>query len=232
MNRISGWLKGSDVVTVHWYPDGPSLGSYLTNVNNYAGGRELWLTEAGYSTCNDTTQSNTIQSMLNAFEPSPAAKIFIYVLWNGMSCTEALVRPDWSNRPAFYTYQNWIRNHLPPSPPPTGPDILNEGEGLRPNEWITSADGRFDLVFQDDGNLVLYRWDGVPLWASNTGGSAGQTWMQGNGNLVIYNASGVSVWTSGTNGNPGAYLIVQSDGNVVIYSGWGVPLWATNTGGQ
>lgn len=115
-------------------------------------------------------------------------------------------------------------------PPSDGPDILVPDEALFAGDEATSSDGRFHFVYQGDGNLVLYRWDWVALWASNTGGtSAGRAHMQSDGNFVIYDAGGTPVWNSGTAGNSGAYLIVQSDGNVVIYSSGGSALWSTGT---
>jgi hypothetical protein len=92
----------------------------------------------------------------------------------------------------------------PPPPPPPAPDRLLPYESLHPYQGITSADGRFSLIYQDDGNLVLYRLaDWTPLWASNTyGTSAGEVIMQGDGLLVIYDGplgnGGNPVWTSGT----------------------------------
>ena len=98
---------------------------------------------------------------------------------------------------------------------------------------IQSGNGRFTLFYQGDGNLVLYRSDGRPLWASQTNGrSAGRTVMQMDGNLVVYDAGGTPVWASGTNGYSGAWLIVQDDGNLVIYSASGAPLWASGTSGS
>lgn len=40
-------------------------------------------------------------------------------------------------------------------------DTLRAGEALYPDETVSSADGRFHLRYQSDGNLVLYRedWD-------------------------------------------------------------------------
>lgn len=121
-----------------------------------------------------------------------------------------------------------------PSPSPTPPSVqtdrLMPGDKLRPGEWLTSGDTRFDLVYQGDGNLVLYR-NGVPLWATGTHGrSTGMVVMQHDGNFVMYDANNVPIWTSvGSLGHEGAWLIVQNDGNVVIYSRNGQPLWATNT---
>ncbi|MEK6630718.1 MAG: hypothetical protein AABY89_08285, partial [Acidobacteriota bacterium] len=96
---------------------------------------------------------------------------------------------------------------------------LRANESLYPNESRTSIDGRFTLIYQGDGNLVLY-YGSSALWASNTSGTTpGRAIMQGDGNLVVYDASGTAVWSSGTYGSPGAYFVVQSDGNLVIYSG-------------
>lgn len=103
---------------------------------------------------------------------------------------------------------------------------------LRANETLdvlTSADGRFTLVYQGDGNLVLYAPGGHALWASQTDGRArGFAVMQEDGNFVIYTPQSEPIWSSGTPDHPGALLVVQSDGNVVIYQD-GVPIWNTGT---
>lgn len=113
---------------------------------------------------------------------------------------------------------------------PVRPDLLLPGDILRPGDWLTSYNGRYEFVYQGDGNLVLYD-QGAALWASGTHGrSAGVVVMQHDGNFVIYDAADMPIWTSqGTYGHEGAWLIVQDDGNVVIYSTSGDPLWATNT---
>jgi hypothetical protein len=108
---------------------------------------------------------------------------------------------------------------------------MTAGESLFPGDSVSSSDGRFWLMYQGDGNLVLYRWNWVSLWSSGTSGSsAGQVDMQSDGNLVIYNAGGGVPWHAGTYGNGGAYLVVQDDGNTVIYAAGGSPaLWSTGT---
>jgi subtilisin family serine protease len=58
------------------------------------------------------------------------------------------------------------------------------------------------IAYQTDGNMVIYRQDWTPLWASNTSGLA----------CSPSNCSGA----------------FQSDGNLVLYQN-GVPYWATNT---
>ncbi|MCC7035406.1 MAG: hypothetical protein IT179_21505 [Acidobacteria bacterium] len=114
----------------------------------------------------------------------------------------------------------------PPPPPPSSPsDVLASGDSLQPGESRRSSNGEFELAYQSDGNLVLYRSsDGHPLWASMTF-QPGLVAMQADGNLVVYNASGAPQWSSGTAGNPGAWLAIQEDGNLVVYDYYGYPLW-------
>jgi len=47
------------------------------------------------------------------------------------------------------------------------------------------------------------------------------------GDLVVYNSNTVPVFTTNTGLNPGAYLVCQNDGNIVIYNSGGAVLWAT-----
>ena len=115
--------------------------------------------------------------------------------------------------------------------PPGGGNVMTAGESLFPGDSVSSSDGRFWLMYQGDGNLVLYRWNWVALWSSGTtGSSAGQVNMQSDGNFVVYSAGGGVAWHAGTYGNGGAYLVVQDDGNTVIYAAGGSPaLWYTGT---
>ena len=114
----------------------------------------------------------------------------------------------------------------PPAPGPGSPDMLQPGEQLSPGQSRTSPDGRFELSYQGDGNLVLYRMsDGHPLWATHTF-AAGVVEMQHDGNLVIYASGGGAIWSTGTAGYPGARLAMQSDSNLVIYDYYGFPVWS------
>ncbi|MBG6119015.1 MULTISPECIES: hypothetical protein [unclassified Sphingobium] len=96
-------------------------------------------------------------------------------------------------------------------------------------QQINSPDGRFRLVQQTDGNLVLY-FGASALWASYAFGSNFTTYFQSDGNLVTYGPSG-PVWNSETNAI-GARLALQNDGNLVIYDLDDRVVWATNTGGH
>lgn len=96
---------------------------------------------------------------------------------------------------------------------------LSSGAELPRGQSIVSRNGLYQLIMQDDGNLVLYRTStGAPLWATGTDGLAiRRAVMQTDGNFVLYDYAGAARWASNTWGNPGAFLHVQCDGNVVIY---------------
>ena len=112
---------------------------------------------------------------------------------------------------------------------------LEEGDKLRAGDAVDSDDGQLHLLYQHDGNLVLYHgprsnpssWE--PLWATHTQDtSPGVVILQHDGNLVVYDAAGRALWATSTYRTP-CTLLVQSDGNVVIYDGSGSPVWATHT---
>ncbi|MBS2531647.1 ricin-type beta-trefoil lectin domain protein [Catenulispora sp. NF23] len=96
-----------------------------------------------------------------------------------------------------------------------------------------------NLVWQSDGNLVLYSKAGKPLWASNTAGNPGAVLVpQNDGNLVIYasqpsisvtgHVSGSVLWATNTNNSGAWHLVVRADGNMVIDSGTGIA-YTSNT---
>ncbi|GAA3462214.1 S8 family serine peptidase [Saccharothrix longispora] len=112
------------------------------------------------------------------------------------------------------------------STPQPSNDTLLRGESLQAGQSRTSADGRFTLVMQGDGNLVLYTAAGQALWSSGTWGTgATHVVLQGDGNLVIYTAAGVAKWHTHTWGTAADRLIVQNDSNVVLYGPGGQVFW-------
>lgn len=108
-----------------------------------------------------------------------------------------------------------------------GSDRLSANEQLTAGQRLVSGDGRYSLVMQGDGNLVVYGPTG-PTWSSNTNGSGGtRVVMQGDGNLVIYTSAGAPVFATGTNGLGANTLIMQNDSNLVAYASAGA-VWASN----
>ena len=84
----------------------------------------------------------------------------------------------------------------------TGGDHLNKGDSMYAGDDIHNPAGT-KLIFQADGNLVEYRYDGRVCWAT------------------------------GTNGHGGTRVTYQNDGNFVMYAGAddSHPVWASNTSG-
>ncbi|MEO7331147.1 MAG: GH25 family lysozyme, partial [Minicystis sp.] len=121
-----------------------------------------------------------------------------------------------------------------PGTPPAGTcGTLVPNQSLGIDQATTSCDGRFTLVQQGDGNLVLYSDKEGALWATGTDGTTGEVAvMQDDGNLVVYAPGGKPLWDSGTWGHPGAWLAIQDDGNLVIYGPQGKALWDTGTWGH
>ncbi|MFQ6554319.1 hypothetical protein AAD018_018405, partial [Aestuariibius insulae] len=87
---------------------------------------------------------------------------------------------------------------------------------------ITSMNGRFGAVFQEDGNLVVYdHTAGQAIWDSGTAGDAagGVLAVQRDGNLVIYTEPGQAEWASDTaNAEADRDFVLQigDDGNLVL----------------
>jgi hypothetical protein len=82
------------------------------------------------------------------------------------------------------------------SPRPS--NTLPTNQKLSSGESIISANSRYTLTSQTDGNMVIYTNTGRPIWASGTAGrGAAKLVMQDDGNLVAYIASG-PIWASGT----------------------------------
>jgi hypothetical protein len=102
-------------------------------------------------------------------------------------------------------------------------NTLQPNEILNPNQALFSTNERWELIYQSDGNLVLYDRSITPVpratWNSRTyGTSAGHCVMQSDGNFVVYNAENHPVWDSHTYGLHEVTCHVQDDGNFVLYS--------------
>ena len=106
---------------------------------------------------------------------------------------------------------------------------LLPNEILKVNQKLCSADGRFVLNVQGDGNLVLTRTtDRKVLWHAGKQGNSPYAALQGDGNFVLYHGN-VGVWHTATNGMVAKFLALQNDGNLVLYRSDDKALWNTGT---
>ena len=112
---------------------------------------------------------------------------------------------------------------------------LYRGSQLNVGDRRWSPNGKFSLLMQDDGNLVLYRQsDRKAIWASHTSGSgAKRAVLQQDGNFVLYTSSNVAKWSTDSNSDPDNFLLLQDDGNLMLYA-MGAPTvqWASNSSGN
>ncbi|TDH00091.1 hypothetical protein EPR50_G00183860 [Perca flavescens] len=77
-------------------------------------------------------------------------------------------------------------------------NFLSKNEQLFKDELLVSNNGKWQAIFQGDGNFVVYG-DSKPVWASGTNGSDRyRVIMQADGNLVMYNNNNQAVWSTNT----------------------------------
>ena len=107
-----------------------------------------------------------------------------------------------SNRTSYFVDELLSQyESLEPAPSPARVSV-QPGFALRPGVPLYSASGRYMVVFQHDGNLVVY--DTQPaIW--------------------------VNVWNSGTYNRGGVRCVFQRDNNLVIYNAQNQPVWASKT---
>ncbi|EIT72408.1 hypothetical protein AO1008_11467 [Aspergillus oryzae 100-8] len=102
------------------------------------------------------------------------------------------------------------------------PNILQNGQWLRPGHNIKSEDDRSGLTMQEDGKIDVYH-DGRCVW-QNTREQRYDIQgihMQEDGDLVMY--------TSTRGEGSDVYCIIQDGGNLVLYNDGDRPIWASHT---
>lgn len=122
------------------------------------------------------------------------------------------------------TIPHWYAPNGRPFTPGVGAAMIIGGATeLVPGQFYSAGD--HSLVFQGDGNLVVYGPNSSVVWATYTHNKgAVKCVMQADGNLVIYAANNVPVWQSGTGGHPGATIRLQANGSFAIVTER--PVWA------
>ena len=130
------------------------------------------------------------------------------------------------------------------------------GTSFEKDKRYYSEDNRYAMVFQSDGNLVVYKFAAKEsykaIWNSGTVGRAVKTCVfQHDGNLVMYDYAGKAIWDSNTDAKNregkgfgfkadrffpaggGNWMVMQSDGNLVVYGNsypsTGYPRWSSNS---
>ena len=94
---------------------------------------------------------------------------------------------------------------------------LSAGQTLMPNQYIDAPGHAYRLVMQGDGNLVEYQGGSALWSTKTQGNPGAHAVMQTDGNLVVYRTDGVAIYGSATDTFGGSNLALQDDGNLVIY---------------
>ena len=231
-NRINNVSFGDDVYGEPFGSDVLAVATswYRTSDNAYTEGDVVFNRKYTWNSYRGNRRSGTIDlrrvalhefgHVLGLTHPDDHSQSVSAIMNSKIGDLDSLQSDDTNGARAIY-------GAAPAAPVVT--DALQPGARLLAGQSLTSANKRYRLVYQTDGNLVLYDdGDGTIPWASGTGGtSAGQALMQTDGHFVVYDAQVVGVWGSGTAGNANARLVLQNDGNLVIYSASGQPLWGS-----
>lgn len=101
--------------------------------------------------------------------------------------------------------------------------FLNSGESVSGGIYslYMNPDGNLEFINTNTGTVI---WSSTTARYINRRSSLA---MQGDGNLVIYRETGEPIWASGTQGNNGSRLAVQGDGNLVIYNSQNSAIWSS-----
>ncbi len=115
-----------------------------------------------------------------------------------------------------------------PTPIPDN-SALQVDNRLQIGQALRSPNGRFSAGLQIDGNFVVYRDSEPIWATNTVDSKAEYIYLQRDGNLVLYTYDGVSIWASQTASARPAdnyVLQLQDDGNLVICRD-GIPIWET-----
>lgn len=140
--------------------------------------------------------------------------------WSSKNNSGYPLYPSTSQPVSNNTVNNNTSSGVPYTSTPA--DILSATTGntnFEMSKFYYSPDRNYFIVFQNDGNLVIYRDKGrVPVWNSETNGRGGNRCvLQKDGNLVIYSNDG-AIWKTGTMGKNSPALRMMNGGTLVMYS--------------
>ena len=109
--------------------------------------------------------------------------------------------------------------------PSPGTVVLEPGERLLREEYVTSPSGEFQVGLNRNGDLILMdkRDNMATIWSAGII-DGNRCSMQEDGNLVIRDSASKIKWTSNTDNNPGARFVVNDAGQVGVFEG-DLPLW-------
>lgn len=104
--------------------------------------------------------------------------------------------------------------------------VLPVDTKLQKGDTLTSMNGNYNLVMQDDGNLVMYYLDAnrtratARHFSTGTRSRGSYAVVQYDGNFAVYDGSNKWAWQAGTGGKPAAsYVLVLTDDGSLFLAG-------------
>ncbi len=114
---------------------------------------------------------------------------------------------------------------------PTEKSVMHLGECLLNGRMLVSDNDTYKLIMQNDGNLVLYKFN-EPVWSTNTIGAESsppyRVCLHEDGNLVVYGTiegKETPRWQTNTGGKGVKSLIVHDDGTIILLGGQNEIVW-------
>ena len=100
------------------------------------------------------------------------------------------------------------------------PSIIDKPTEWKPNTTVLMSENKeYRLIYQSDGNLVVYDKKDKPLWNSKTNGKKTERLVfQSDGNLVIYGSKNKVYWASNTYKDACKFLRLNDFGSLSIWS--------------
>jgi len=104
------------------------------------------------------------------------------------------------------------------TPPCKTSNKVCAGYSFQKGDQLISPNGNHKLVFEASGDWLLYNGS-TAIYSSNTAGKNPAIVFQGDGNLVLYGANNQVLAATMSQNKQADILVLQDDGNLVIYAG-------------
>ncbi|MBL1200620.1 MAG: hypothetical protein RMY62_016285 [Nostoc sp. ZfuVER08] len=107
-------------------------------------------------------------------------------------------------------------------------DLILKRDDNKDIDWYAATG--YTLIFQKDGNLVLYNIKSSSkevVWATGTNGKAEKFTALKDGNFALFNSKNEPIWSTKTSGKN--RLVLEESGNLVVYSQNGEIVFQTET---
>ncbi|MBK7428920.1 MAG: hypothetical protein IPI60_18805 [Saprospiraceae bacterium] len=112
-------------------------------------------------------------------------------------------------------------------------NFLELNQSLKLNDQITSANGEYHFIMQQDGNACVYKNKSTFVWGTMTHGKgATRLTFTKDGNLQVLTDKYVLIWGSGQTRTSAVKLVLENTGDLVSYDASGKVVWTSKSSGN